>query len=407
MRRSIVAVVLLAALATPAVAQPTPGSQMTAEQRASAEQLFRAGETAFKANQFENAARLFEQAYAVLPLPAIAFSAAQSYRLQYAIDKDPRRLKRAVALYDRYVVDDPKGSRVGDAARHLSELRPVLAEQERTGGAAIADMPATTAATMIMVTTTADVPGARVSVDGGAPEPLPLMREVKPGRHQIAITAAGYQRFVELREAVAGDTRVIEAILVPMPAVLSLRTDDGAQVSVDGRPAGVTPLVRPLELTVGKHLITVTRRGHRPWSREVTVERGEKLVLDAPLQHTGQRKASYVVMGAAAAVAISAGVAYSLSLKAGGEASDLNDKRESEGLSADERNEYVDLVDKRDARLDTTYILLGVAGAVAVSGALLYYMDNPTAEADATAASLTLAPVAGADSLGLALGGRF
>ena len=404
MRSLVAALAIVAALAAPAAAQPK--KEMTDQQRSEAEQLFRAGERAFKANQFENAARLFEQAYAVLPLPAIAFSTGQSYRLQYAVDKDPRRLKRAVAMYDRYITDEPKGSRVGQAARHLAELRPLLEEQERK--AAIADMPAVSVATMIMVTTTTDVPGARVTVDGGAPETLPLMREVTKGPHRVVITADGYRVFDEKREAVEGITRVIEIDLVPMPAVVSLRADDGAQVSVDGRPAGVTPLQRPLELGQGKHLVTVTRRGHRPWSREVNVKRGQKVVLDASLERTGQRTVSYVVLAGAGVLAIAAGVTYGLSLKAGGDASELNDKRESEGLTAAERDEYVELVDRRDARLSATYILIGAAGAVAASGFLLYFMDNPAAEVDTGAgASLTVAPVAGAESLGLALGGRF
>ena len=404
MRSLVAALAIVAALAAPAAAQPK--KEMTDQQRSEAEQLFRAGERAFKANQFENAARLFEQAYAVLPLPAIAFSTGQSYRLQYAVDKDPRRLKRAVAMYDRYITDEPKGSRVGQAARHLAELRPLLEEQERK--AAIADMPAVSVATMIMVTTTTDVPGARVTVDGGAPETLPLMREVTKGPHRVVITADGYRVFDEKREAVEGITRVIEIDLVPMPAVVSLRADDGAQVSVDGRPAGVTPLQRPLELGQGKHLVTVTRRGHRPWSREVNVKRGQKVVLDASLERTGQRTVSYVVLAGAGVLAIAAGVTYGLSLKAGGDASELNDKRESEGLTAAERDEYVELVDRRDARLSATYILIGAAGAVAASGFLLYFLDNPAAEVDTGAgASLTVAPVAGAESLGLALGGRF
>ena len=404
MRALALALAVLAALAAPAAAQPK--KEMTDQQREEAEQLFRAGERAFKANQFENAARLFEQAHAVLPLPAIAFSAAQSYRLQYALDKDPRRLKRAVAMYDRYITDEPKGARVGQAARHLAELRPLLEELERKS--AIADMPAASASTILMVTTTTDVPGARVSVDGGAPEALPLMREVKPGRHKVVITAEGYQKFDEAREAVEGVTRVVEIDLVPLPAVVSLRTDDGSQVSVDGRPAGVTPLQRPLELSQGKHLITVTRRGHRPWSREVTLKRGQRLVLDASLQHTGQRKASYVVLAGAGALAIAGGITFSLALKSGGEASDLNDKRESEGITAAERDEYVELVERRDDRMTMTYVLLGAAGAVAASGVLLYFMDNPSAEVDGSAGvSLTVAPAAGADSVGLALGGRF
>jgi hypothetical protein len=87
MRRIIVtSVLLLAAAPTAAVAQPAGTS---AAGRQEAEQFFRAGERAFKNNSFQAAAEMFERAYATLPLPAIAFSAAQAYRLQYALDADP------------------------------------------------------------------------------------------------------------------------------------------------------------------------------------------------------------------------------------------------------------------------------------------------------------------------------
>ena len=405
LRTIVVLALVLAAGVAPARAQ-----NATPEQRKEAEQLFRSGERFFKAGQFVNAYESFEQAYKVLPLPAIAFSAAQSYRLQYAVDKDPRKLKRAVELYERYVAGDPKGGRVVEAARKLDELRGELSEVEKQGGAPIASMPIGEAATKLMVTTINDVPGARASVDGSKPESLPLMVEVKPGRHRVVVEASGFVTFDEQREALQGQTRPIEIELKPKPAIVRVEAPDGAQVFVDGRPAGTTPLVRPLEVSAGKHLITVTRRGNRAWSREVTLERGKSVSLDASLERTGQRTVSYVLMGTAAALVIGSGVTLAMSIKAGSDASDLNDKRESEGLTAPELVEYDDAVARRDDRLQATYILLGVGVAVAASGAILYFMDNPGAEGEASASvstSLTVAPVAGADSLGLALGGRF
>jgi tetratricopeptide (TPR) repeat protein len=402
------AALLVAAAGAPALAQKGPAP--AAGQRAEAEQLFRSGERFFKAGQFVNAYESFEQAYQVLPLPAIAFSAAQAYRLQYAVDKDPRKLKRAVELYERYVAEDPKGGRVAEAARKLDELRGQLSELERKGGTPIASMPIGEKSTKLMVTTVADVPGARASVDGGKPESLPLMVEVTPGRHRVVVEADGYITFDEQREALEGLTRPIEIDLEPKPAIVRVRAASGAQVSVDGRPAGTTPLVRPLELSAGKHLITVTRRGNRAWSREVTLARGQAVSLEPSLERTGQRTVSYVLLGTAAALAVGSGVTFALSIKAGSDADELNEKRESEGLTASELGAYNDALDRRSDRLQATYVLFGVGVAVAASGAILYFMDNPGAEGEAsasTSSSLTVAPVTGGDSLGLALGGRF
>ena len=54
-----------------------------------AERYFRAGEKAYAAQNFAAAAQNFEEAYKELPLPEIAFSAAQAYRRQYRVEQRP------------------------------------------------------------------------------------------------------------------------------------------------------------------------------------------------------------------------------------------------------------------------------------------------------------------------------
>ncbi len=370
--RAAVAAALLVALA----AAPASAEEPSAGGRAEAEQFFRAGERAFKNNSFQAAAEMFERAYATLPLPAIAFSAAQAYRLQYALDADPSKLKRAVKLYEAYVSQEPKGKRVGDAAKILAELRPRLEEIEKK--VKVDEMPAKSDATTIMVTTTTDVAGAALSVDGGAPEALDVMRAIAPGRHKVVVSAPGY-----------------------FPAVRS------KEVSVNGRPAGVTPLVRPIELPPGKHLVTITRRGHRPWSREIRVKRGQSVQLDASFDRTGQRTLAYGVLGVSGALLVGAGVTFGMSIAAASDARSLNDKRNEQGLTAPELDDYEEAVDRRDTRRGTTWILLGTSAAVATAGFLLYFMDNPRAEVDTPSPGLGVSASAGGDSLGLALGGRF
>lgn len=400
MRHLLVIAALLAASA------PARAQEQATGGRVEAEQFFRAGERAFKNNSFQSAAEMFERAYATLPLPAIAFSAAQAYRLQYALDGDPAKLKRAVKLYEAYVAQDPKGKRVGDAAKILAELRPRLDELEKKG--AVADMPAKSDATTIMVTTTTDVARAALVIDGGKPEALHVMREIGPGRHKVVVTAPGYFPAERSKEVLKGVPNVVEIELKPRPAVVNVRADDGAQVSVNGRPAGVTPLVRPIELPPGKHLVTITRRGHRPWSREIKVKRGETIALEPSFDRTGQRTLAYGVLGVSGALLVGAGVTFGMSIAAAKDASDLDDKRNAQGLTEPEAEDYRDAVDRRDARRNVTWLLLGSSAAVATAGFLLYFMDNPRAEVDTSAsAGFSVSAAASGDSLGLALGGTF
>src|SRR6185503_11585022 len=77
------AALLLAALALAAGPARAEGS------REEAERYFRAGARAYAAQSFAAAAAHFDEAYRAMPLPEIAFSAAQAYRRLYRIDPRP------------------------------------------------------------------------------------------------------------------------------------------------------------------------------------------------------------------------------------------------------------------------------------------------------------------------------
>jgi hypothetical protein len=57
----------------------------------------------------------------------------------------------------------------------------------------------------------------------------------------------------------------------------------GAAIAVDGRPAGVTPLSRPLILRTGRHLVKASLSGFRPAEQWVDVIHGHASVVDLTL----------------------------------------------------------------------------------------------------------------------------
>lgn len=57
----------------------------------------------------------------------------------------------------------------------------------------------------------------------------------------------------------------------------------GAQVLVDGRDAGTTPLHEPLRLGPGSHVLELRRDGFESFRRELTVEQGERVEVVAVL----------------------------------------------------------------------------------------------------------------------------
>ncbi len=373
--------------------------------RKEAEKFFRAGEQAYNNGQYLLAAEAFEEAYTHLQLPAIAFSTAQAHRLQYFVDRDPRRLKRAIELYRRYVEEVKKGGRREDAATHLADLEPVLARLESQGQKPIGALGSESPTRMMI---SSNVKNARASLAGAKPVGLPLVRPIEPGTYKVVVTARGYFPKEQEYTVVEGQFRAVEVNLTPKPALVRVKTSSGAQIVVDGRPAGTAPLMRPLELDAGVHLVTVIERGRRAWSKEISVERGQNVELDANLRRTLQRKISYAVLGTAAATLLLSGVAGMAALDADGDASELEDKRQMTGLDAAELVALEERIEDRDTAADATSILFGVGTGLAVTGALLYFMDTPRAESyEPPPPGVAVTPVVSGDVTGLSLSGRF
>jgi hypothetical protein len=373
--------------------------------------LFRAGEKAFDAGQYGAAADAFDQAYAKLPLPAIAFSTAQANRLQYFIDKQPMRLERAVELYRKYIEQQKTGGRVSDAASNLAQLEPLLQQMKASGANMSAPMPARQTRLMVM----ADVDGARASIDGmeGA---APLVEEVKPGEHSVEVTADGYYPVTVKAKAVDGEMVPVDVQLKPKPALLDVHTTGGAHVTIDGRPLGQAP-IDAAEVPAGKHLVTITHTGRVPYARELELSYGKTATIDADLRTTTQRKASRLVLVGGGALVLATGLEGLAAWSADSDASKLDAKLVTGGAAPDDLARYHELRARRDDRVRSTEILGGVTAIVVVTGALMYAFDDPSPEGtsplrdDDTVApakkKLDIEPMVGPTAAGVSIGGSF
>jgi hypothetical protein len=84
----------------------------------------------------------------------------------------------------------------------------------------------------------------------------------------------------------------------PGQGLLVVRSDKPANVRIDSRPAGLTPLKRGLD--PGVHFVDVQARGYKPYSKQVTLKAGETLTLAAAMeQQRGQVEFSVVPVDAA------------------------------------------------------------------------------------------------------------
>jgi hypothetical protein len=345
------------------------------DKKAEAEKYFRAGERAYNAGQYLVASQAFEEAYELLPVAAIAFSTAQAYRLLYVTDKQPAYLKRAVELYRLYVAQQKEGGRVPDAVTSLAELEPQLERIEAEGRSTA--MPIVAPKTQLMISSQVD--GATGSVAGKS-GPLPLTVELEQGEYAVQVEAEGYFPKEQKARAVDGQFILVEVELDPKPAIIDVRTEGGAKIEIDGRPYGVTPLTRPIELPAGRHFVSVTRRGRVAWAQEIDARRGETIALKPDLQATGQRKAVPWVWIGAGVLAIAAGGAGAYALSEQGKAEDLDALRQSESITAEQLDEYLEHRSNRDSGVKAMWGFAAASVATAAIGTLMYLFDRPTAE---------------------------
>jgi PEGA domain len=388
----------------------------TPEQRAEAELFFRAGEQAFNAGQYLVAAQAFEQASEVLPLPAIIFSTAQAYRLQYFIDKDVAHLLRSIEGYRKYIQSVDQGGRRDDAATSLAELEVIRDRLQREGRLkSRRDSVEIEDKTQLMVTT--QVEGARASIDDKAGE-TPLILEVKPGKHRVEVEANGYFAASQQATAVAGRLVVIEVALQPKPARLTVHAEPGASIHVDGRALAMTPLSQPLEVPAGKHFVAITRRGRYPWARELELEHGKSLDVRTRLETTSQRRVSFWVLGASGLALVATAGASVLAFQADRELADLVERYEVGGISQSEAQAILAAGSRRDNRLLITYVGIGASVATALAGGILYWFDTPQVSTAGMstggvesprdrASSLRISPVIDANQAGFAVAGHF
>lgn len=375
-----------------------------------ARKFFEAGKQAYEAGQYEVAAMAFEEAYRLAPRPPIVFSMAQAYRRQYFVDRDPAKLKRAVDLYKEYVREVPQGGRRDDAVQYIAELEPILVrveeEQRAAGrGPVQAVTPIRTETTQLMISSRTK--GARAAVDDAEAMELPIVRDVEPGTHKIRVEAEGYFPEEVEGNAVEGRLVVIEVPLREKPAKVTFSATSGAEVSIDGRPVGTAPL-RPVEVAAGKHFLSVTKRGHHPFTREVTLKRGQEVQVKASLERTTQRAVSYWVYGAAVLMLAGGGVTTGLALVHEGNAQEILDKRDvrMQTLTPDELAEYEQERQDRDDYVTASYVLFGGGVALAATATLLYFIDSPRVEAPQSSSSVVV-PMVSSSGLGAAWVGRF
>ena len=136
--------------------------------------------------------------------------------------------------------------------------------------------------------------GARVLVNGKERGSSPVLIEALPlGTYRVRIERSGFEA-EELEAAITAEAPAASldvtlrrqaqaAPAAPKPALLRIRSvPPGAQVAVDGRAVGVTPIER-LQVDAGSRVVRVLRDGYLPWEDTFRARAGRTENIDAVL----------------------------------------------------------------------------------------------------------------------------
>lgn len=356
------------------VLPPVPSTPPDAAALKKAKGLFDSATKEYEAGQFENAIQLLNQAYRVAPRDGIVFSLAQTHRRQFIATTNPAHLKKAIALYELYMVRVPNGGRREEATSALESLR-LFSKGTSSESAQMVSEPIEKSRTRIYVNLVAN--GTLVSIDGKPPAP-PGTFDVTPGKHTVRLVAPGYydeEATVTLAEGEGTSGNLPQR---EKPGKLVVEADQGSDIFVDGRFIDEAPIAA-LEVPPGRHYITASKNGHVTLDEEVLVKRADVAKVEFSLDTTSQRDVSYVFLVGGGAIAAAGVVLGGVALSREADAVAIIEKQDSGAVNLSD----AELADYESARSDRElYLGLGIGGLaggalLGLVGAGLFLFDKP------------------------------
>jgi len=351
------AAVVMVALAGPAWAD-----------KKEAGRLFAAGQAAVDAGNYLTAIRAFSGSLAAHAHPHTHFALAQAFRGQFMVDRDMAKARRAVDHYRLFSKKSPASPWRPTASAYLLELLAILAKEPPAP--ATQETKAPPQPTQLMITSR--TPGARITIDNAQPAVAsPAIRVVKPGDHEVRVSAPGHAPGRRVVRAVKDRLVVIEMDLAQLPGTIRvLSTVTGAKVYVDGKEAGQTPFEKS-GYRPGTHAVMVLHRGRELYKEKLKVEPDKTSLVMADLDWTRQRKGSLYVAGASAALGVAGLIVGAMAMREDSAMASL-DTKSNPGRSA-----YDDHLGTRDDLALTSTVLFTVAGTALLTAAGLFWFDNP------------------------------
>jgi PEGA domain len=215
-------------------------AQPTADARAQAAAAFRRAAAAEGKKDWRTAIAEYQAAYQLSPHPDVLYNLAAVY-------EHVGEWRSAASNYRGYL----DGNREAD---DRTKVEARIAELQTKPGA---------------LTITTSPPGGRITVDGRARGPGPVVLEVAAGSHNIVADDGG-TRVARAVTMEYGEPQSIELVMVVGRGTLVVTSNvAGASVQVDGQAVGRAPWNGTVD--AGPHTVVVAAAGYTTVERSVTV----------------------------------------------------------------------------------------------------------------------------------------
>ncbi len=321
---------------------------------------------AFKAGEFEKAARLFRQAFDFSPRGNLLFN------IGFCFEKADNRLE-AVKYYKRFLDAVPNTPRRSEIQDKITELSKSLDARYKR----------------VIVTT--EPSGAFIYLNdrsSGSIGKSPVQMSLLPGKHKVIAQHADFEPVErDITVGQDGDTKV-EIVLLPIGEFADVKfmvSERGVDVMVDRRRIGKSPIVGVKRIRQGKHQVIAMKQGFENWTRTITVKGGKSQTVDIQLLaegvvesdveiEAGQSKVwPWVTMGLGGAI-IAGGTVTGL--MANGLYNTLDEKKQRDEPIA--RSD----IDTGNRLVLMTNVMLGIGTAVVAGGLTWYFLKPSGVDAD-------------------------
>jgi len=324
-----------------------------------------AGSAAFEAGQFEKAANLFKDAFDISPRGNLLFNIGLSY--EQAGD-----VEQAVQFYERFVQAVPNSPQRPAVQRQIAALKASLKDR------------------YMDVSVSSSPPGAIIFVNDkseGAMGKAPLTFKLLPGNYVIIAELEGYEPAKQTIQVADGIPAVADISLISsgdVGTVTFFVSERNADVMVDGRRIGRSPIADKVKLTAEPHDILVVKPGFAAWKKKYPVKPGIEQRIDVRLVEEDATNLAgsggsgsiwpWIVMGAGVA-ATGAGVFTGLSAQ--GLHNQLSEKKAIFQETPIDGNRIAPSdIDTGKTLVLLTNLLIGVGSVAIVGGAVMWTLDD-------------------------------